>query len=433
MEHIIVNSVGKVKRLTVNGRDYLVAPMTMIVPGVMAGSEGPVYYPPEEVASDPSSWDGIPIVVYHPKTDKGYVSARQPGVMATSEVGRIYNSRVSPTGSLQADGWFDIEALKRVDRRVLTALVESKSLDISTGLRASKDLAPAGSVYVNSKNEQKPYTHIARNYKPDHLAVLPDIKGACSIADGCGLLVNECKCTLTTAEIKGDSDMDRNGLINWLVTNCECWREEQDKDILNTLTDAKLKLLKDKAETDQQNTLVANAAVEKFTSLNGGTKPGSHEEVNAFIKQLAPVTANSTPTKADPNPTQTHTKVDATVVNSNLPANPRLTPEELEDLAFAREEKNRQKSHLVERIVTANCANEQAKAQARLIYNAMGLDNLRILASALPAPTTPNVSTIPGGDYRGQGYIPEYSRPVAPPVVNQDDSLIPPRMDWSAK
>jgi len=32
------------------------------------------------------------------------------------------------------------------------------------------------------------YIGIARNIRPDHLAVLPDVKGACSIADGAGLL-----------------------------------------------------------------------------------------------------------------------------------------------------------------------------------------------------------------------------------------------------
>ena len=36
----------------------------------------------------------------------------------------------------------------------------------------------------------KAYVGIARNYRPDHLAILPDMKGACSIADGAGLCRN---------------------------------------------------------------------------------------------------------------------------------------------------------------------------------------------------------------------------------------------------
>jgi hypothetical protein len=34
------------------------------------------------------------------------------------------------------------------------------------------------------------YGRIARNLMPDHLAILPDKIGACSIADGAGLLRN---------------------------------------------------------------------------------------------------------------------------------------------------------------------------------------------------------------------------------------------------
>src|SRR5690606_13771547 len=32
-----------------------------------------------------------------------------------------------------------------------------------------------------------PYHSVARDYKPDHIAILPDRIGACSIADGCGV------------------------------------------------------------------------------------------------------------------------------------------------------------------------------------------------------------------------------------------------------
>jgi hypothetical protein len=36
------------------------------------------------------------------------------------------------------------------------------------------------------------YTWVAKNFRPDHLALLPDLKGACSVADGAGFLrVNE--------------------------------------------------------------------------------------------------------------------------------------------------------------------------------------------------------------------------------------------------
>ena len=52
--------------------------------------------------------------------------------------------------------------------------------------------------------------------------------------------------------------MTREQTINWLATNCECWKGGQaDKDTLNTFTDAKLKQLKDAGE----RSLAANTAI----------------------------------------------------------------------------------------------------------------------------------------------------------------------------
>ena len=54
MEQVLVNLTGMVRHETLNGRDHIVAPLSLIVPGVLDGSRGPLYYPPEEVAKDPS-------------------------------------------------------------------------------------------------------------------------------------------------------------------------------------------------------------------------------------------------------------------------------------------------------------------------------------------------------------------------------------------
>ena len=58
-------------------------------------------------------------------------------------------------------------------------------MELSTGLFTDND-ETAG---VSPKGRN--YEAVARNHRPDHMAVLPDQVGACSINDGCGVLVNE--------------------------------------------------------------------------------------------------------------------------------------------------------------------------------------------------------------------------------------------------
>ena len=54
-------------------------------------------------------------------------------------------------------------------------------MELSTGLFTDNELS-------EGEFEGKSYKYIARNYRPDHLALLPDKIGACSVADGAGLL-----------------------------------------------------------------------------------------------------------------------------------------------------------------------------------------------------------------------------------------------------
>lgn len=179
-----------------NGRKYLVAPMTMLVPGVLDGSQGPLYYPPDEVAKYPGAWDGMPIVVEHPTDEEGNpVWARSPSVLEKSQIGTVFNSYIlseddlldpsqrDKVGSLAAEGWFDVEATRSKAPSVLTALKAGKPVELSTGLMTDNDPAPEGSEYNG-----RPYNYVARNYRADHLAILPDSKGACSLDDGCGVL-----------------------------------------------------------------------------------------------------------------------------------------------------------------------------------------------------------------------------------------------------
>ncbi len=183
MEILLANLSHKIRREKLHGREHLVAPLTLIVPGVLDGSKGPLFYPTEEVLKDPSVWNHIPIVVNHPTENGKPTSARKSNVLNEHGIGILLNA--GGKDKLTAEGWFDIEKTQKIDARILDALKASSPIELSTGLFTTNEPAPSGSEFQGTS-----YDFIARNHKPDHLAILPDSVGACSIRDGCGVLVN---------------------------------------------------------------------------------------------------------------------------------------------------------------------------------------------------------------------------------------------------
>jgi hypothetical protein len=189
MEYLLTNlAKGKpARRVILNGRPYLVAPISLIVPNrVLPGSQGPLFYPEEEVARNVSSWNRIPITVYHPfdPASGKHIPAKAPGVLNRQGVGFLRKTVLN--GKLGCEGWFDEVKTRKVDNRVYEALVTGTPMEISTGLYTTNVPAPRGSA-ANGVS----YDYVARNYRPDHLAILPDQTGACSLNDGCGLHVNQ--------------------------------------------------------------------------------------------------------------------------------------------------------------------------------------------------------------------------------------------------
>lgn len=187
---LVANIEGTIRYETLNGRNYLVAPLSMIVPGVLNGSEGNGYYPLTEIMNTTDAWNGMPIVVNHPVNSKGKgISARTPEVLEKQGIGTVFNSKT--TNKLVSEGWFDIEKTNSIDKDIIANIEAGIPMELSTGLNLKQ---------VKSKGvfNTKPYDWIGKEYKPDHLAVLPNKKGACSISDGCGVLVNEAGDQLNT-------------------------------------------------------------------------------------------------------------------------------------------------------------------------------------------------------------------------------------------
>lgn len=181
----ILNKKDLIRRDRMEDRDFLVVPMVMMKEGILNGSQGPLYYPSDEMAKLPAVWNHKPVVVYHPTMNGVGISACDPMVISNRKVGVIMNTRFDVKDSaLKAEAWLEESRLKKIDNRILENIEKGQMTEISTGLFTDNDT-------TEGEFNGKPYKGIARNYRPDHLAILPDIKGACSIEDGAGLLRNE--------------------------------------------------------------------------------------------------------------------------------------------------------------------------------------------------------------------------------------------------
>lgn len=176
----IENVSSIVRNDTMENRDYLVVPMIMLTEGVHNGSQGPILYTAEELSKFPGVWNHKPVVVYHPQKEGQPISACDPAVLTAHKIGVIMNTKFED-GKLKAEAWLDIERVNAVDNRILEAINNNETLELSTGLVTD-------TLDVPGEWNGETYTSIAVNFKPDHLAVLPDMVGACSIADGAGFL-----------------------------------------------------------------------------------------------------------------------------------------------------------------------------------------------------------------------------------------------------
>lgn len=423
METITFNLKPLVRHVTYHGKEYMVVPLTMLMPGVLNGSKGPLFYPEEEISRNSDAWNAIPIVVNHPTDPKTGepVSARSPEVLADNEVGRVYYTKAGR--GLGAEGWFDVSDTKRISTPVYNALKLGQKIELSTGLFTENELAPDGAVHNG-----KPYKHIARNYRPDHLAILPYQKGACGISDGCGVGV----LTNTT----GDRAMDREATVNWLTTNCDCWKADGSKETLNTLKDTQLETLKAGSEEAAEALRIAGEAKKGITighqEFKYDTTTNSFTVNNSSpTPSPKPTPATPTPSAPKPAPAPTPTPTPApgpsptpgAVTNEDKVTTPIVNetdwlaaaPESVRNtFLYAKSVEQRDKDALVARITANMDADARASMVEKLrVKSLVELNDwLLVSNSATPVPT------------QRPFYMPDTGYAPAAPVLNDENDIL---------
>ena len=182
--YIQANKTYQIRTEQHQGMEHLVVPVVMMVEGVHNGSHGPLLHLATDLGRFPEAWNGIPVVINHPVNEEGQnVSANSPDVIDREIVGRVYNTRMEGS-KLKAEAWLDVEKVKRVSMAALAAIRNNDPLDVSVGVFTEEEDKPGH--YRGAS-----YESIARNHRPDHLALLPGGVGACSWEAGCGIRNNK--------------------------------------------------------------------------------------------------------------------------------------------------------------------------------------------------------------------------------------------------
>lgn len=182
------------------GREHWIIPIVMMVEGVHHGSMGPLYYPTDELARFTAAWNGRPVTIGHPADEQGeYVSANSPDG-AVNAAGHIYNTHMDG-GRLKAEAWVDPQRLTAEARAIIQ---DGRPLDVSVGVFTDQE-------ETEGEWHGERYQAIARNYRPDHLALLPGGQGACSWDDGCGVRNQESNINDNNKQKGGNMKRKRNG------------------------------------------------------------------------------------------------------------------------------------------------------------------------------------------------------------------------------
>ena len=181
VRHTFTSNISSIVRTeTFEGAEHLVAPLIMINEGV----HNRLFYPGAQLAKSAPAWNGRTVTVYHPTNlDGNRVPVGDPRTIEQFGTGTLFNSEYVEDGhKLRAEVWLNKAKAEATEagRDVLAKLAKNEMIEVSTGLFLEEDAVKG--VW----NETDEYDATVINYSPDHLALLPNTKGACSIDDGAG-------------------------------------------------------------------------------------------------------------------------------------------------------------------------------------------------------------------------------------------------------
>ncbi len=268
---------------TFEGRRHLVAPVVMIVEGVLNNA----LLLAEELEKSAAAWNGRPVPVLHPTEAEEYITANRPDIIEKNVVGHIFNAKVEDS-KLKAEIWIDEAKAKKLGHsEYIASIASGKVSEVSTGYFADEEP-------IEGDYNGKAYVVIHRNLRPDHLALLPNETGACSVEDGAGTPRVNKQLTLTNEVSMTFEELHANGKITAKqLTTLQDMAEELGPEQLQKLVEAVLSLLED---------MPAPEAAEEPEPVEEEEKPIDMVEVvdiQAMIAQALPSLMEATSRRLD--------------------------------------------------------------------------------------------------------------------------------------
>jgi len=183
-----------------DGKTWLVVNGVPVVEGVLNGFMVPF----DEFGMYPYDWNDMPIVLNHPSENNGSARVSSPDVPV---IGRFHNTTVDKDGRrLTGEFWLEKDVFLATDQGpdLYEKMKHGQPIEISTGY-----FAP-GTTPDHGKFNGKEYQGIHKGIHPDHIAILTNQIGACSLMDGCGLNRNSAVQNCDSCPMKVIANMTGN-------------------------------------------------------------------------------------------------------------------------------------------------------------------------------------------------------------------------------
>jgi len=175
-----VNDVptDEIREVEEDDTTYLVVPTTFIKS--MNLHRG--YVPNREIEKATDRWSGIPAVADHPRNDDGkLVSINNPDNDETpfGEI-RSPETKNNGTAKTQAEVWLNVDKAESIGgepEAVVEAARNREKLSVSSGYAGLR--LPSGNYDGRERDK------VVGDLRPDHIAILRNRDGRCSLSDGC--------------------------------------------------------------------------------------------------------------------------------------------------------------------------------------------------------------------------------------------------------